>query len=303
MVISLAWIAAFPRDEKIDGVVGDKEKSFAVQASNEEITENQTEPDAIETSFADEEIGAIDPRAQTIKPIFEQERSNAVSSALDNPQYEYYYVSNIVDGDTIKVSINGATENLRLIGIDTPETVDPRKPVQCFGKEASDKAKELLSGKKIRIEKDPTQGDFDKYGRRLAYVYREDGLFYNKYMIERGYAFEYTYIAPYKYQAEFKLAEQSAKNKELGLWSPDACGGETALLAVNPSSDQSILMESGANISSEKYYTSSYHTAVYYYPESCAKWKTLSKKYLESYDSLEVLLKAYPTKTASPQCQ
>ena len=107
-----------------------------------------------------------------------------------NSQFQYYAVTNVVDGDTIKVNINGTVETLRLIGMDTPETVDPRKPVQCFGKEASNKAKELLSGTKVRLEKDPTQGELDKYGRTLAYIYREDGLFYNKHMIEQGYAHE-----------------------------------------------------------------------------------------------------------------
>jgi len=84
-------------------------------------------------------------------------------------------VVSVVDGDTIKVSIDGKTTTLRLIGIDTPETVDPRKLVQCFGLEASKKAKELLTGRKVRIEQDPTQDKIDKYGRLLAYVYRDDG--------------------------------------------------------------------------------------------------------------------------------
>jgi|SRR5215216_1170712 len=73
-------------------------------------------------------------------------------------QYTYYPVTDVVDGDTIKVRMSGKEETLRLIGIDTPETVDPRKSVQCFGKEASNKARELLSGKNVRIEMDATQG-------------------------------------------------------------------------------------------------------------------------------------------------
>ncbi len=139
-------------------------------------------------------------------------------------------VQNVVDGDTIKILFASSTlTTIRLIGIDTPETVDPRKPVQCFGKEASAKAKELLLGKKVRIELDSTQGTKDKYGRTLAYVYREADasakgeLFFNKYMIEQGYAHEYTYDMPYKYQAEFKLAERSARESGLGLWAPGVC--------------------------------------------------------------------------------
>ncbi len=139
-------------------------------------------------------------------------------------------VQNVVDGDTIKILFASSTlTTIRLIGIDTPETVDPRKPVQCFGKEASAKTKELLLGKKVRIELDSTQGTKDKYGRTLAYVYLEsdasvkDELFFNKYMIEKGYAHEYTYDMPYKYQAEFKLAERAAREAGLGLWAPGVC--------------------------------------------------------------------------------
>jgi len=216
---------------------------------------------------------------------------STTTTKTTTPQYTYYSVVNVVDGDTIKINMGGVTETLRLIGIDTPETVDPRKPVQCFGKEASNKAKELLSGQKVRIEKDSTQGDRDKYGRLLAYVYREDGLFFNEYMVKQGYAHEYTYDTPYRYQKEFKADEKYARENQLGLWSPNTCNGDTT---------------SAANISNQtsgKYYTSSYYTSVYYYPEDCSAWEGLSKKYLESYDSLADLLSKYPTKTLSPQCQ
>jgi len=147
----------------------------------------------------------------------------ATSTVQDNSAPELYTITKVVDGDTVSVSMNGATETIRLIGIDTPETVDPRTTVECFGKEASDKAKELLTGKKVRIEKDPSQGDRDKYQRLLAYVYREDGLFINKYMVENGYAYEYTYNTPYKYQSEFKAAQTSAQSSKKGLWAPGVC--------------------------------------------------------------------------------
>jgi micrococcal nuclease len=150
------------------------------------------------------------------------------------PQEIYYVVTKVIDGDTLSIDIGGTKETLRLIGINTPETVDPRKSVECFGKEASAKANELLSGKRIRIEKDPTQGDRDKYGRLLAYVYREDGLFFNKQMIEEGYAYEYTYNLPYKYQAEFKVAQRMAEAGKKGLWAPGVC--EAALATPPPPS-------------------------------------------------------------------
>lgn len=129
-------------------------------------------------------------------------------------------VTRVVDGDTVEV---GGLGKIRLIGIDTPETVDPRKPVQCFGREASDKAKQMLTGKKVRLESDPTQGDRDKYGRSLRYIYLEDGTFFNKWMIENGFAHEYTYNIPYKYMGEFKAAERAAREGGRGLWSKNAC--------------------------------------------------------------------------------
>ena len=135
----------------------------------------------------------------------------------------FYMVTNVVDGDTLDVDYDGKIERIRPIGVDTPETVDSRKTVQCFGRDASAKATELLLNKKVRIEKDPTQSDRDIYGRLLAYVYREDGLFFNKWMIENGYAHEYTYKTPYAFQKEFKKAQSEARQEEKGLWAPGVC--------------------------------------------------------------------------------
>jgi micrococcal nuclease len=145
--------------------------------------------------------------------------------STDSTQTSSYKVVKVVDGDTMDVNVDGKVERLRLIGIDTPETVDPRKPVQCFGKAASDKAKELLTGQSVTLEADPTQGERDKYKRLLRYVFLPDGTSYNLYMISEGYAHEYTYDKPYKDQAEYKQAEIDARNNNRGLWSPDTCNG------------------------------------------------------------------------------
>lgn len=136
-----------------------------------------------------------------------------------------YRVVKVVDGDTLDVDIDGKIERLRLIGINTPETVDPRKEIQCFGIEASNKAKELLSGQFVSLESDSTQGDRDKYKRLLRYVILQDGTNFNKYMISEGFAHEYTYDEAYVYQAEFKQAQEDARNAGKGLWSPDTCSG------------------------------------------------------------------------------
>lgn len=150
------------------------------------------------------------------------------SSPTNNPttqnKNDLYRVIKIIDGDTITVDIEGTTTTLRLIGINTPETADPRKPVECYGIEASNRAKELLTGKIVRLESDPSQEDRDKYERLLRYVYLKDGTFYNEQMIKDGYAYEYTYDTPYQYQSQFKAAEDYARTNKLGLWADDACG-------------------------------------------------------------------------------
>lgn len=137
----------------------------------------------------------------------------------DTRSKQTYQVISVIDGDTIKIIYEGREESVRLIGIDAPETRHPSRPVQCFGRESSDKLKELLGGKAVYIEFDPSQGGRDRFGRLLVYVYRtEDNLFINEFMIKKGYVHEYTYNLPYKYQSEFKLAESYARMNELGLW-------------------------------------------------------------------------------------
>lgn len=238
----------------------------------------------------EEEIPSSDPVVEkeiTPSPTPAKQQSPVVPVST-NSQFQYYAVTDVVDGDTLKINMGGTVETLRLIGIDTPETVDPRKPVQCFGTEASNRAKALLSGQKVRIEADSTQDTRDKYGRLLVYIYRDDGLFFNKSMVADGYAYEYTYDKAYKYQAEFKAAQLAAQNAGKGLWSPTTCNGKADPVA-QPSTGS-------------KYYTSSHYSAKYYYPASCDGWKGLSESYLESFDTLDALLAKY-NRTLSPQCQ
>jgi micrococcal nuclease len=135
-------------------------------------------------------------------------------------------VVKVVDGDTVDVQLNGQVSRLRLIGINTPETVDPRKPVECYGKEASNRAKALLNGQTVLLENDPSQQDRDVYDRLLRYVWFPDGRLFNLQMVAEGYAYEYTYSVPYKYQAQFKQAQQDAQTRQLGLWSPQTCNGQ-----------------------------------------------------------------------------
>lgn len=137
---------------------------------------------------------------------------------------DIFTVVKVVDGDTITVKKDGRKETVRLIGINTPETVDPRKSVECFGKEASNKTKSLLSGKQVKLESDETQINRDKYNRILRYVYLPNGTFINLLLVQEGYAYEYTYDVPYIYQQAFKTAQSEAERQGKGLWSPAACG-------------------------------------------------------------------------------
>lgn len=123
-----------------------------------------------------------------------------------------FRVIRVVDGDTIEIE---GGEKVRYIGIDTPETVDPRKTVQCFGVEASKKNKELVEGKTVRLEKDIT--DRDKYSRLLRYVWVDD-LFVNLELVKQGFANSYSYPPDIKYQKEFLAAESEAREAGHGLW-------------------------------------------------------------------------------------
>lgn len=127
----------------------------------------------------------------------------------------FYDVTSIVDGDTIKVNINNEVKTVRLIGIDTPETVDPNRPVECFGQEASDKMKDLLTNKQVKLEKDVSETD--KYGRLLRYVYLDE-IFVNEYMVREGYANASSYPPDIKYQEVFNSAENEARDNNRGLW-------------------------------------------------------------------------------------
>jgi micrococcal nuclease len=137
------------------------------------------------------------------------------SSELSTSE-EFQLVSKVVDGDTIEVS----GKAVRLIGIDTPETVHPSKPVECFGKEASQVTKNLLEGKWIKMEKDVSETD--KYERLLRYIFLplDNGnlLFINDYLVREGFALVLTYPPDVKYDQRLRKAEKEARENSRGLW-------------------------------------------------------------------------------------
>jgi micrococcal nuclease len=153
-------------------------------------------------------------------------------------------VTRVVDGDTIEIE---GGQKVRYIGIDTPEIADPRKPVQCFAKEASNKNKELVEGKRVRLEKDVSETD--KYGRLLRYVYVGD-TFVNEILVKEGYAFSSTYPPDVKYQSLFQAAEKEAQQAGRGLWG--TCGLVAGTKTTGPATD--CVIKGNISSSGEKIY-------------------------------------------------
>jgi micrococcal nuclease len=132
-------------------------------------------------------------------------------------------VVRVVDGDTVLVALGagGTQERVRLIGVDTPETVKPRTPVQCFGRAASAEAHRLLDGRSVRLVPDVEARD--RYGRMLAYVYRRpDGLFVNAELARRGFARQMTIPPNVRFADRFGALVAQARRAGRGLWK--ACG-------------------------------------------------------------------------------
>ena len=135
-------------------------------------------------------------------------------------------VTRVVDGDTLIVQGVG---RVRLIGVDTPETVDPRRPVQYFGKEASAFTSRMAQGKVVRLEFDVERKD--RFGRTLAYVYLPDGTFLNAEIVKQGYGHAYTQF-PFRYLEQFRVYEREAREAGRGLWATSAAAPPSVMAAV-----------------------------------------------------------------------
>jgi micrococcal nuclease len=129
----------------------------------------------------------------------------------------YYPVARFEDGDTITVTMDGHEERVRMIGVDTPETKDPRKPVQCFGKAASAYTKQLIGAQPVRLEGDTLSDNRDRYDRLLRYVYLPDGRLVQAEIIKQGYGFAYTSF-PFTKSDEFSGYQRDARTESRGLW-------------------------------------------------------------------------------------
>lgn len=125
-------------------------------------------------------------------------------------------VTRVIDGDTFEATVQGKTEKVRMILVDTPETVHPDKPAEPYGKEASDFTKQMLEGKDVYLELDAQERD--QYGRLLAYVWIGDKL-YNKMLLEKGFARVAVYPPNVKYVDEFRAVQKKAQEQGIGIWS------------------------------------------------------------------------------------
>jgi micrococcal nuclease len=155
---------------------------------------------------------------------FAARRENA--PAVPAAREERAVVLRAVDGDTLEVAIGGRTEKIRLIGVDTPESVHPKKPVEYYGKEASIFLRRLVGRKRVVLRDDAEARNRDRYGRLLRYVFLENGTLVNAEIIRRGYGHAYVKY-PFSRMEEFRDLERQARRRGLGLWAARSAGGRS----------------------------------------------------------------------------
>lgn len=177
------------------------------------VVDEMATPEEIST------VESIEPEVDDVDDDSNEPANSFPPSPSLNIGGDLVLVSRVIDGDTIELA---SGDRVRYIGIDTPETVDPRELPGCFGHEAAAQNQELVENQLVRLEKDIT--DRDKYGRLLRYVYLADGTFVNLSLVEEGFAFNYTYPPDLKHQLEFFEAEQEARAAKAGLWG--SCGAK-----------------------------------------------------------------------------
>ncbi|GGK36150.1 hypothetical protein GCM10010965_31390 [Caldalkalibacillus thermarum] len=181
----------------------DENESEAIQEEQEEGLE------AIENSEVDAQTSEENVGTQTSEENTEETSDVPINTIPA-------FVTRVVDGDTFVAEINGQEERVRLILVDTPETVHPSKPVEPFGPEASEFAKEMLEGKEVHLELDVSERD--RYGRVLAYVWIDDKMF-NEMLLEKGLARVAVFPPNVKYVDRFRQIEKEAQQKGIGIWS------------------------------------------------------------------------------------
>ncbi|MRH43884.1 nuclease [Aquibacillus halophilus] len=187
--------------EELNGPSDDKKTSTEIKGSTDVTQEDE--------STTNEDSGS---KAKENSSIQESETPS-------NPNFVSAKVTRVVDGDTMKINLNGKEETIRLLLVDTPETKAPNTPVQQFGPEASAFAQETLTGKQVQLEYDGPKRD--KYDRLLVYLWIGNQTF-NEMLLEGGYArLAYVYDPPYTHYKAYMKAQNRAKDGELGIWNLD----------------------------------------------------------------------------------
>ena len=198
--------------------------------TSDNLTEEIVEPQESGSAVIPEEIGKADDESEiplgdtpvSNVPIKEEEKEENIAEGFERGK-----VTKHVDGDTVHITLDsGLIVKLRMIGVDTPETVHPSKPVEFFGKEASDYTKEQLFGKTVYLEKDVS--DTDRYGRSLRYIWLEipteinketiKTKMFNGMLVANGYASSATFQPDVKYQEIFTELAREARENNRGLW-------------------------------------------------------------------------------------
>ena len=240
-------------------VLGGGESNTGVKSNiegNEELNKEITE----ESSLNEKDVNSLPEKENSeqkeiASSVTEVKSENQTTNTKADEQ-QLFKVVKVIDGDTITLE-NG--EVVRYIGIDTPETTHPSKPVQCFGKEASEKNKELVEGKMVRIEKDVSERD--KYNRLLRYVWVGE-IFVNDYLVREGYAYALTYPPDVKYADQFLKAQQEAREQNKGLWAgcKEESVEEEVAKATQPATEPTQQPSTDINCSSNVYNCTDFKT-------------------------------------------
>lgn len=195
--------------------IGCTSQTSSTQSEELGIKITSTSPSTTQQSQPSSSSSSPNTNTDTQTSNNENPITNTSPPPTTSAQFSEAQVIRVIDGDTIEVNLSGYVYTIRYIGIDTPETVHPSQPVEYMGKEASDKNKELVEGKVVRLEKDVSETD--KYGRLLRYVYAGD-LFVNAELVRLGYAQVSTYPPDVKYQDYFLELQREAQAAGRGLW-------------------------------------------------------------------------------------
>ncbi|WP_277680034.1 thermonuclease family protein [Gracilibacillus dipsosauri] len=268
-----------PIDESVQGKdtdseqvnsASDKKQTVEDESSNNEQTgqdktsddnkNNQDNEDSKKTEEKKDKTTSNNNRSneeeKSSKNESSKKQTNQKTDDSSDSNLSLATVTRIVDGDTIEINLDGKTESVRLLLVDTPETVHPSKPVQPFGPEASEFAKNVLSGKEVKVEYDGPKRD--KYDRLLAYLW-VDGKNFNQMLLEEGLArLAYVYDPPYTHMDAFTKAQTKAMNAGKGIWSrdgyvqSDGFNYEEKKVATNNSSESTSNSSSESNNEEEK---------------------------------------------------